>query len=174
MSQNNHKLKKEIVLVKEYNEVYHHIPHICTSWSKSMTFSLSIFALNLQYMQYKYAIILSLPELHINLFRSRMKKEGKIVLWLGKDHTPFSDLRVPFEEYKWCMHIFCWKLLKNSRLLRCENGKLTLLRQLFHFSTTQGYMLANATYPTCVRNALEWFFMLAVCLEMLCSSLLQS
>jgi hypothetical protein len=50
---------------------------------------------------------------------------------------------------------FLYENIKNSKLLRCEFGKMTSLRELFHFSTTQGYMLDNATYPTCMRNALE-------------------
>jgi hypothetical protein len=45
--------------------------------------------------------------------------------------------------------------IKNSRLPRYEFGKITSLRELFHFLTAQGYRLANATYPTCVRNVLE-------------------
>ena len=49
---------------------------------------------------------------------------------------------------------FC-KNFKNFKLLKCESGKMTLLRELFYFSNAQGHMLANATYPTCVSNVLE-------------------
>ena len=69
-------------------------------------------------------------------------------------YTPLSDLRVPFEEYK-VNYAFSWENFQNSELLRCEIGKMTLFRELFHFSTTQGNMLANATYPTCVKNVME-------------------
>jgi hypothetical protein len=32
---------------------------------------------------------------------------------------------------------------------------MTLFQELFHISTTQGNMLANATNPTCIKNVLE-------------------
>ena len=74
---------------------------------------------------------------------------------LVRIYTPLSDLRVPFEEYKLNYAFLEKNFQKNSKLLRCEIGKITLFRELFHFSTTQGNILANATYPTCVRNVLE-------------------
>jgi hypothetical protein len=61
---------------------------------------------------------------------------------------------VPFEEYK-VNYALLEKNFQNSKLLRCEIRKVTLFQELFRFSTTQGNMLANATYPTCVRNVLE-------------------
>jgi hypothetical protein len=71
-------------------------------------------------------------------------------------YTPLSDLRVPFEKYK-VNYTFSWeKNFKNSKLLRCEIGKMTLFQELFCFSTAQGNMLTNATNPTCVKNVLEW------------------
>ena len=76
------------------------------------------------------------------------------MLCLGKDLYTLSDLRVTLEEYK-VNYAFLKKNFQNSKLLRCEIGKITLFRELFHFSTTQGNMLANATYPTCVKNVLE-------------------
>ena len=65
-----------------------------------------------------------------------------------------SDSGVPFEEYN-VNYDFLEKNFQNSKLLRCEIGKMALFQELFHFSTTQGNMLANATYPTCVKNMLE-------------------
>ena len=66
------------------------------------------------------------------------------MLCLGKDLYTLSDLRVPLEEYK-VNYAFLKKNFQNSKLLRCEIGKITLFRELFRFSTTQGNMLANAT-----------------------------
>ena len=55
---------------------------------------------------------------------------------------------------KWTT-LFLDKNLQNSKLLRCEIEKMTLFQELFHFSATQGTMLANATYPAYVKNVLE-------------------
>jgi hypothetical protein len=75
------------------------------------------------------------------------------------DLYTLSDLRVPLEEYKVNYAFFLKKNnFQNSKLLRWEIGKMTLFQELFHFSTTQGNMLANATNPTCVRNVLEQHF----------------
>jgi hypothetical protein len=94
-------------------------------------------------------------KLHINLFRSsRKQKKAKLCYALVRIHTPLSDSIVPFEEYK-VSYAFLEKNLQNSKLLRCEIRKMTLFQELFHFSTTQGNMLANATYPTCIKNALK-------------------
>jgi len=119
-------------------------------------FSPWIFVLTLQHTQCKYAIMFIPTWAPHKPFRSRMKQnKAKQCYALLRNHTSLSDMRVPSEEYKWTMH-FLVKTLKNSKILRCECGKMTLLQELFHFSTTQGYMLASATYPTCLRNDLEW------------------
>ena len=49
-------------------------------------------------------------------------------------------------------YAFSYENFSKLQVLRCENGKMTLLRELFHHSTAQGYMLANATYPTYVEG----------------------
>ena len=69
-------------------------------------------------------------------------------------YTPLSDLRVPLEEHK-VNYAFLKKNFQNSKLLRCEIGKMTLFQEVSHLSTTQGNMLASATYLTCVKNVLE-------------------
>ena len=98
---------------------------------------------------------LSLPKAPHKPFRSRRKqKKAKHCYALVRIYTPLSDLRVPFEEYK-VNYAFAWEKLSKLQVLRCEIEKMTLFRELFHFSTTQGNMLANATYPTCVKNVLE-------------------
>jgi hypothetical protein len=94
-------------------------------------------------------------KLYIILFRSRREqKKAKHSYALVRIYTPLSDLRVPFEEYN-MNYAFLEKNFQNSKLLRCEIGKMTLFRELFHFSTTQGNMLVNATNPTCIKNVLE-------------------
>ena len=107
-------------------------------------------AIQVCYIVYPYL------KLHINLFRSRRKqKKAKRCYALVRMYTPLSDLRMPFEEYKVNYTFSCEKNFKNSKLLRCKIGKMTLFQGLFHFSTTQGNMLANATYPTGIKNVLE-------------------
>ena len=86
---------------------------------------------------------LSLPKAPHKPFRSRRKqKKKKLCYALVRKYTPLSDLRVPFEEYK-VYYAFSWEKFKNSKLLRREIGKMTLFQELFHFSTTQGNMLAK-------------------------------
>ena len=94
-------------------------------------------------------------KLHINLFWSgRKQKKAKHCYALVRVYTQLSDLRVQFEEYRVKM-FFLEKNFQNSKLLTCEIGKMTLFQELFHFSTTQGNMLANATYPTYVKNCVR-------------------
>jgi hypothetical protein len=58
-------------------------------------FDLTIYAIQIFYFVYPYL------KLHINLTRSRRKqKKAKHCYGLVRIHTPLSDLRVPFEEYK--------------------------------------------------------------------------
>jgi hypothetical protein len=94
-------------------------------------------------------------KLHINLLEvGENKTRQNICYALVRKYTPLSDLRVPFEEYK-VNYVFSEEKLSKLQVLRCEIGKMTLFQELFHFSTTQENMLANATYPTCVKNGLE-------------------
>jgi hypothetical protein len=70
---------------------------------------------------------------------------------LVRFHTHLSDSRVSFYEYK-VNYAFYREKFQNSKLLRCEIGNMTLFRELFCFSTTQGNMLANTKNLTCVKN----------------------
>jgi hypothetical protein len=81
-------------------------------------------------------------------------RKATVQMPLVRFHTQLSDLRVPFEEYR-VIYAFFEKTFKNSKLLRCEIRKMPLFQELFHFSTTQGNMVDNATYPTSVRHVLE-------------------
>ena len=145
----DHTYKRSIVLVYLF-------PHTCTSWSKSMSllsmdpwFDFTTCAIQVCYFAYPYL------KLHINLLEvGENKRRQKHCYALVRKYTPLSDLRVPFEEYK-VNYAFAWENFQDSKLLRCEIGKRTLFQELFHFSTTQGNMLANTTYPTCVKNVLE-------------------
>jgi hypothetical protein len=112
-------------------------------------FDFTTYAIQVRYIIYTYL------KLHINLFRSRRKqKKAKHCYALVRIYTPLSDLRVTFEKYK-VNYAFLEKNFQNSKLPTCEIGKVTLFQELFHFAITQENMLANATYPTCVRNVLE-------------------
>jgi hypothetical protein len=112
-------------------------------------FDFTIYTIQACHIVYPYL------KLHINIFRSRRKqKKTKLCYALVRIHTPLSDSKVPFEEYK-VSYAFLEKNLQNSKLLRYEIGKMTLFREPFHFSTTQGNMLPNATYPTYIKNVLE-------------------
>jgi hypothetical protein len=83
-------------------------------------FDFTIYALQVGCFVYPYL------KLHINLFRSRRKqKKVKLRYALVRKYTPLSDLRVPFEEYK-VNYAFVYEKLSNSKLLRCEIGKMTL------------------------------------------------
>jgi hypothetical protein len=112
-------------------------------------FDFTIYAIQVCHFVYPYL------KLHINLFRSRRKqKKAKHCYALVRIHTPLSDSRVPIEEYK-VNYAFLEKNFQNSKLLRREIRKMTLFRELFHFSTTQENTLANATYSTRLKNVLE-------------------
>jgi hypothetical protein len=112
-------------------------------------FDFTAYTIQVCYLVYPYL------KLHINLFRSRGKqKKAKHCYALVRNYTPVSDLRVSFEECE-VNYAFLEKNFQNSKLLRCEIRKMTLFRELFCFSTTQGNMLANATYLTCIKNMLE-------------------
>ena len=94
-------------------------------------------------------------KLHINLFRSRRKqKKAKHYYALVRIYTHWMIWECHLRSIKWTM-LFLKKNFQNSELLRCEIGKMTLFWELFHFSTTQGNMLANATNPICIKNVLE-------------------
>ena len=131
-------------------------------------FDFTTYAIQVCYIVYPYL------KPHINLFRDRRKqKKAKHYYALVRIYIPLSDLRVSFEEYK-VNYAFLKKNFQNYRLLRCEIGKMTLFRELFCFPATQEKMLANATYPTCVKNVLESLSCIVVYLGMLCSWLLLS
>jgi hypothetical protein len=130
-------------------------PRICTSWSKCMAppslhtrFDFTTYAIQVCYIVYTYL------KLHINLFRSRRKqKKAKHCYALVRIYRSLSDLRVPFKEYK-VNYAFSWEKLPKLQVAKMWNWE-DLFQELFYFWTTQANMLANATYPTCVRNVLE-------------------
>jgi hypothetical protein len=100
-------------------------------------------------------LCLSLPKApHKSFLEVGEHKRRQTLLCLVRKYTPLSDLRVPFEEYK-VNYAFVCENFQNSKLLRCEIRKMTLFQGLFHFLTIQGNMVANATYPTRVKNVLE-------------------
>jgi hypothetical protein len=108
-------------------------------------FSSWILVLTLQYMQCKFVFMFIPTWPPQKPDRSRMKqREGNSKLCL-----------------------FLWKSFKNSKyVLRCENVKMTItFRTIPLFQPMKGYTLANATYPTCMRNVLEKTFMLAIILR---------
>ena len=114
---------------------------------------------------------LSLPKATHKPFRSRRKqKKAKLRYALVRKYTPLSDLRVPFEEYK-VNYAFLKEKLSKLQVLRCEIGKITLFRELFHFSTTQGNMLAKQhisyLYKECVgitfmHSCISWDVMFVI------------
>jgi hypothetical protein len=144
----SHIYKRSIVLVYLF-------PHTFTSWSKSMAllsldprFDFTTYAIQVCYFVYPNL------KLHINLFRSRRKqKKAKHCYALVRIYTPLFESAI-LRSTKWT-RLFLEKKFKNSKLLRCGIGEMTLFQELFRFSTTQGNMLANATNPTCVKSVLE-------------------
>jgi hypothetical protein len=83
-------------------------------------FDFTIYPIQVCHIVYPYL------KLHINLSRSRRKqKKEKLCYALVRIHTPLSDLRVPIEEYK-VNYAFVCENFQNTKLLRCEIGKVTL------------------------------------------------
>jgi hypothetical protein len=87
---------------------------------------LGLYDINILSMPFKF----SYPKLHIS-YSCRALRQSKILV---RTHTqiPLSDLREPFEKY-------CQKL--QSHLRRRSD---LCLSELFHFSTTQGNVLATS------------------------------
>jgi len=99
-------------------------------------------------MQCKYAIMFIPTRAPHKPFRNRKKqKKTKQCYALVRNHTPLSDMRVPFEEYKWTMP-FLVKTLKKKLVSKMWVWEDDFASKLFHFLAAQRYMLADARYPT--------------------------
>jgi len=101
--------------------------HICTSWSKSMAllsldpqFDFTIYAIQVCYFVYSYL------KLHINLLEvGENKRRQNIAMprWGSIHHRVIWECHL--RSIKWTM-LFLEKNFQNSKLLRCEIGKMTL------------------------------------------------
>jgi hypothetical protein len=154
MSQNN-KLERDLIYKRSIILV-HLFPHTCTSLSKSMTllsldpwFDFTSNAMQVQCFVYPYL------KLHINLLEvgENKRRQNFAMPWWGNIHH-WVIWECHLRSIKWTILLF-ERNFQKLQVLRCEIGKMTLFRELFHFSTTQGNMLANTTNPTCVKNVLE-------------------
>jgi hypothetical protein len=79
------------------------------------------------------------------------------------------SLRVPFEKYK-VNYAFVWEeLSKTPSCWDVKLGRRLCFKNCSTFQHPKKHMLANTTYPTCVKNVLKLLSCIVVYLGKLCS-----